>query len=500
MCPLDAKPNFRDIQLDLLTPCFIAGADQSKAEAFRPPEFKAMLRFWWRCAHPWAPEALQRAETLLFGGTNFGQGLRVIPVSGFSAAAAFRTNSGSPIDGPVLADLGPYLAGPGLVKGRNLLRPVIYPLNNNETACLPTIHYRLILPRYTTVVTPTGSAKRPLTDTEILLNDRGLDCALWLLSALGGIGARTRRGFGRLQVTNCMSDWLPPLEAETLDGAKAALSDGIRKIRAYARVASDIIESRRTVDAEYLEARMEEAVGALDKIPDEIPKHTAISSHTRLVVGTKKDEDGFFDKASNAHDAGYDDFYRFRRFLGAYGQFGPQATLRRHAGENGVDHLWRSKMASRHSKPGTAQPAPAATYFGLPLPGQMTPKTGAAQDTQISREVNIDLVSVADTDLRRVSPLFISVLRFGKGKYVPLYAYIKSLFKPADSRIVCEVIESTIRRPPGGRREKRETMRWSADLAEPVTDAVADFLTKITTEKKTSKGFGCPHGNWIELR
>ena len=53
----------------VVTPMFSSGADQTKCE-IRVPEIKAAMRFWWRAANSnLSPDELRKKETLIFGGS-----------------------------------------------------------------------------------------------------------------------------------------------------------------------------------------------------------------------------------------------------------------------------------------------------------------------------------------------------------------------------------------------------------------------------------------------
>jgi|Deesub1362B_J571_1020462.scaffolds.fasta_scaffold01912_3 CRISPR-associated protein Cmr1 len=72
--------------------------------------------------------------------------------------------------------------------------------------------------------------------------------ALWLLTHLGGLGARSRRGAGSLQATRVenVPDGLPPLTitANTPKGLQVELRDGLFRLR---RLASQLTGSRSTI-------------------------------------------------------------------------------------------------------------------------------------------------------------------------------------------------------------------------------------------------------------
>src|SRR5438132_13473896 len=69
--------------LRTLTPLFLAGADQTKAE-LRPPSFRGLMRYWQRAlvgglvgTSPKELEQVMEAETALFGATDAGSAVAV---------------------------------------------------------------------------------------------------------------------------------------------------------------------------------------------------------------------------------------------------------------------------------------------------------------------------------------------------------------------------------------------------------------------------------------
>jgi CRISPR-associated protein Cmr1 len=171
--------------LRVLTPMFIAGADQSKAE-LRPPSIRGELRYWFRAlAGPcvgYDLDALHALESSVFGDTRRASSfaLRVESVSP-SALGGRGTFS------PGLA----YLAY-GLQSGSVLKRGALGP----GTRCEVSI-----------VVRETAR------DTTV----RALAATLWAWGHLGALGARSRRGFGSFDLTphGDAPDGWPTLETTT---------------------------------------------------------------------------------------------------------------------------------------------------------------------------------------------------------------------------------------------------------------------------------------------
>lgn len=159
-----------------LTPVITAGADSRDAhpllEGLRPPQLKGHLRFWNRILLggvlggddrplPKALDLMRRRESEWFGDTTAGGRLRA------------RTWESPGADAPVQAHTRMNARD-----GSPVARPAIPAYSPNTDA--PRFNISLSTPA-------TGAPRIVIT-------------SLWLLFALGGVGARTRRGFGSLDV------------------------------------------------------------------------------------------------------------------------------------------------------------------------------------------------------------------------------------------------------------------------------------------------------------
>lgn len=151
------------------TPMFCGGADPSGTAELRLASFKGVLRFWWR-ALAWERcsgniESIQHTEDELFGSAGGGQSHVVMRLNGPPPLAKWNKDRLS----PGLA----YLAGQGLAERGRLTRAAVAP--GFDFAVL----FRL----------------RPQVEERLqdLLRD-----ALIAMGLVGGLGARSRRGFGSL--------------------------------------------------------------------------------------------------------------------------------------------------------------------------------------------------------------------------------------------------------------------------------------------------------------
>lgn len=211
------------LTFEVLTPLFMGGADQNKAE-LRSPSFKGLLRFWYRAVDPeFANIRYEHSsiteETALFGGsgTNAGQSallLKLLPGKpetipwDSEKAKSFSVGSGKNAKNGLI-----YLGFP--FQMRNDGRRAISPGQLFKIQC-------------------------------ILLNGNEKDrqritAAMWLLGHLGGGGSRNRRGFGSLALRR----WEPEIENEWPEIKKLPLLLESASIQKWAMGFSSALEQFR---------------------------------------------------------------------------------------------------------------------------------------------------------------------------------------------------------------------------------------------------------------
>ena len=158
-----------EFDVECLTPLFTAGGDPNAtrfapeavlAEGLRPAEIRGALRFWFRAAVGGylTLEDMHYRESLVFGGTETGKTMRVAtyPVAEVSAKPAY----------------------PRMNNDRNRRNVVKNAISSGS-------RFRLTVETF----------REPCTEDAYWLR------ALALLSMLGGVGGRTRRGFGSLHIS-----------------------------------------------------------------------------------------------------------------------------------------------------------------------------------------------------------------------------------------------------------------------------------------------------------
>ena len=202
----------------VVTPLFCAGAD-SKTPEVRLPSFKGALRYWWR-ALAWSRcrgdlEVVRREEDGLFGSAGGGQSRVLmrwasppertpIPVN-----EVLRVRAG----GEVVGDGARYL-GYGVMEA--------FPRANRRTGQRTAAGQltRACLAPFDFTVQMRG---RDLNEQELT----SLRDALVALGILGGLGAKSRKGYGSLVLqdlrVNGQARWSTPRSMDELRSAIAAL-------------------------------------------------------------------------------------------------------------------------------------------------------------------------------------------------------------------------------------------------------------------------------------
>ncbi|MGH3090413.1 MAG: type III-B CRISPR module RAMP protein Cmr1, partial [Rubrobacteraceae bacterium] len=176
------EENKLSVNMKLVSPAFAGGADQAKAE-LRVPSLRGLLRFWWRAVQPpMSPTELRGEENKLFGSTDTGQ-------SKFLMGIPDENNKPLPAGTKVDNSIG-YL-GYGIAGYIREQREVQTTRDALDAGGRFTL--RLIFKK--------GAAER---------KGELLD-AVWCLTHLGGMGSRSRRGFGSMVVTGVEGADFPEL-------------------------------------------------------------------------------------------------------------------------------------------------------------------------------------------------------------------------------------------------------------------------------------------------
>ena len=219
-------PTRIDAGYQVVTPLFCAGVDQDRPE-LRLPSFKGVLRFWWR-ALAWSRcqgdlRVIQREEDDLFGSSAGGQSrvsMRLVPHSE-----------------PRVAGTGGVLTVPGarrpVGEGTRYLGYGVmetFASRNRGTSAGQLTRACLSAPLDFTV----RMRGRDLNETQ----SESLKEALAALGTLGGMGSKSRKGYGSLTLqslsVNGAAEWIPP-------ESMSDLGDRIKTFR-HAEATTDLPE------------------------------------------------------------------------------------------------------------------------------------------------------------------------------------------------------------------------------------------------------------------
>lgn len=198
----------------VLTPMFCAGADPDRCE-LRAPSFKGVLRFWWR-ALAWSRlggdlKKIHEEEDRIFGGPATGCSRVALQIAFGQAGRPSPLGKGGILKvggntGPVVGDGARYL-------GYGLMEAFASAKKNTEkgqllrACCLAPFNFTVRL------------RCRSLSDVEVAEVSRALQAA----GLFGGLGARTRRGYGSIALQalriNGEQKWQNPISPDALGSA-----------------------------------------------------------------------------------------------------------------------------------------------------------------------------------------------------------------------------------------------------------------------------------------
>ena len=213
-----------DVTYRVVTPLFCAGVDRKKGPELRLPSFKGVLRYWWR-ALAWSRydgdlAVLRQREDRLFGSADAGQSrilLRLIPATRPETVARGDVLTVSASSSPPVGDGARYL-GYGLMEA--------FASSRKETRAGQLQRACLRSPVDSPFDFTVQMRVRGLGDREL----GSLTNALIALGTLGGMGARSRRGYGSLALQSLRVDdqetWHAPTSADELGESIATLRHG----------------------------------------------------------------------------------------------------------------------------------------------------------------------------------------------------------------------------------------------------------------------------------
>ncbi len=198
------------ITLELVTPAFIGGAEPRGKPEFRIPSLRGALRYWWRALFGAGVEdwtTLLQKESELFGSTDKASAVQL---------RLHKAATPTPKSYSKLTQGKPGISYLWFAARKTKNDPERQALPDGSRYVIDaSIHYR--------------SNPQKLWEQ--------FYAALWLLTHLGGIGTRARRGAGGIQVVDIQSSTelsnLPPLpiRATTVEQFGEELQSGIQQLR-----------------------------------------------------------------------------------------------------------------------------------------------------------------------------------------------------------------------------------------------------------------------------
>ncbi len=349
------EANFR-----LTTPLFCGGATSGSTE-LRLPSFKGVLRFWWR-ALAWRRlngdlDVIQRQEDLLFGSASAGQG-----------CVALRLGSSTPLKclspKKELEKEGGGVVGPG---ARYLGYGLMAAFANHKTGTKAGELSRSAL------LTPLEFMVQLRLSHATAEQQHSLLQALIALGTHGGMGSRSRRGYGSLALQSLTIDhqsvWTAPTSPDEL--------------------------------AEIIKGLLEQK--ADQQPPPDFPAYTALSSRSRVVLLTAENDNAPLELL----DLVGREMVRFRSW-GKGGKILNSIDTERNFT---ADHDLMAAVANG----GKASRHPERIAFGLPH------NYGKGKLKEVSPAGSLD---------RRASPLFIHIHQCGS-RPVAVVSFLPSRFLPA---------------------------------------------------------------------
>ncbi|MBM7865795.1 type III-B CRISPR module RAMP protein Cmr1 [Heliobacterium gestii] len=351
----------------ITTPMFIAGADIDTAE-LRPPSVKGALRFWFRGlalsnSNFW--QDIKYREARLFGSTDFGQ-------AGFLMKLSFETDTEDNTEKRGTT----WSHGVGI-------RYLGYGLNQPKQGGSNSRPYLKegIVFTVTLLIKKNKTENKNVSDEDIQLIRKSLIA----LGLFGGLGSRSRRGFGSLSLEKLLhndeSVWQPP------------------------------------TNEHELKARILEILPSA-KLSSVLPEYTAFSRHSRIFI-VKND----LDVKHNSDVKNDSGSLKLLNYIGkklmdyrSNRLSGPSKTGSAVGGKPVRRFIADCQCVLRGDKP------PERVAFGLPH-NYWFPKSEYKVDVNAERHD------------RRASPLFIHIHRLTAKLYVAVVILMPARFLPDDEKI-----------------------------------------------------------------
>jgi len=299
----------------IVTPLFLGGAEPEQKAELRPSSIKGALRFWYRAIDP----EYKEWEEKIFGSTKHGQGLFSVkmdlPVKGCKKWVPSRydpfnknhPNIPSHLIGNNLSEKQKNEKRKWTINGVRYLA-YTFQLGDNKKR-------KYIAPCQNITLSLLFKGAVDGRERKAILS------SIWLLGHLGGLGSRSRRGFGTISLQSIETDWEEANELEIANGAK--------QLEDWKKIFIDGIQ------------KINEWFPKKDRSPD----HSIISDGTRFFV--------------------FDNGYKNEKHNGT--DFSPWEVALNEAGKSFQCFRQRYEPDYNNIKNNTINAAPERTAFGLPF-------------------------------------------------------------------------------------------------------------------------------------
>ncbi len=345
------------------TPMFLGSVDSDKPE-LRPPSIIGVLRFWYRALalaeFDGYENKVEKAERVIFGYTKGNDACK--------ALYSIKIKSDLEYEGKDEKEsrLGIVYLGYGLLRYNKHSKANFYTRNHFPIDELINI-----------VFIKNNGIKPGIKNNELEITEKLLLDSLKCLGIFGGLGSRTRRGFGSLTLMS--------LKRNKVDVLKSSIGDTRENL------------------AKEIKGLLAKA-SSYDKKIDEI-KYTAFSKNTQIVI-TKE----FTDPMNLLNEIGKE-MVRYRSYGRGGKRFDGKTPTKLAINDHDLmyDYVNYNKL-DKH---------PKRIVFGLPHNYSLSKKNKKNKRTSIS---------VNSGDARRASPLFIHVHKLTDNSYVGVLMFIPSKF------------------------------------------------------------------------
>lgn len=371
---------FARFTVDFVTPCFLSGADGKTAE-WRSTSIRGQLRWWLRAIAPGNLGHVRELEERIFGSTSQQSNVVVLVSESPPTLGGGPCRWGMAKDAKQLANAW-----------KDSSEQTIKRLTIEKSPTSNAIHYLgygpILWIKEKKQVEITRSYIAPTTSGhpssfELRWSRLSEECERLLLAAvaawlhLGGIGARSRRGFGSLRCVNVERN-ASPVGIDFRSGSRDALKTNVQDL---------------------LKMRGPEAV-----------KWSRLGADAHVYLGSSSS-----DTWEGAMSSVGSWMIAFRR------RYGSPLDKRKVPEEKGpgLDYAWAAKNGTQRR-----QGFPDRAGFGLPLPFG---KLGDAETI---------VWGDADHDNRRASPMLVHIAKLAEREYLPVLTHLPAPLIPDGEKLL----------------------------------------------------------------